>query len=117
MNTNCWKKILTVLLLMHSFYLNAQHFVAKDADRNRIHQIINTYGKSEIPLEKQNELNIFFNQNSISKPEAAKYEYLLRALFDKKILVDDWHFYYSFLLKNFSANEKFPTTILKNLKK
>ena len=117
MNKNYWTKILTVLLLLHSFYLNAQNFVANDAERIRIHQIINTNGKAEIPLEKQQELNIFFSQNSISKPEAEKYEYLLRALFDKKISAEDWRFLYSFLLKNFSANEKFPTTILKNLKK
>jgi hypothetical protein len=117
MNKNYWKKLLIIILLLPSFYLNAQHFVQNDADRIRIHQIINTYGKAEIPLVKQQELNDFFSQNSISKPEAEKYEYLLRALFDKKISAEDWRFFYSFLLKSFSANEKFPTIILINLKK
>ena len=116
MNKNYCKKLLLVLLTMSSFYLNAQKFVQNDGERIKVHQILNEYATVEIPSEKIEELKLFFTKNNISNPESEKYQYLLRALFDKKNSAEDWRFFYSFLLKSFSANDKFPIIILKSLK-
>jgi fructose-1,6-bisphosphatase len=102
--------------MLPSFYSNAQNFIQNDGERIRVHQILNEYSITEIPTENIDELKLFFTNNKISKPESEKYQYLLRALFDKKNSAEDWRFFYSFLLKSFSANDKFPIIILKSLK-
>lgn len=117
MNINYCKKLLLILLMLPSFYSNAQNFIQNDGERIRVHQILNEYSITEIPTENIDELKLFFTNNKISKPESEKYQYLLKPLFNKNISKEEWNFYYAFLKESFSDNERFPVDFLLKLKK
>lgn len=97
--------------------INAQSFVQNDAERVRVQQILNSNVSIEIPLDKKNELESFFINKNISKPEAEKYQYLLKPLFNESISKEDWNFYLMYLKNNFSENVRFPFDFLLKLKK
>ena len=117
MNINYCKKLLLVLLMLPSFYLNAQKFVQNDEERIRVHQILNEYATADIPFEKIEELKLFFTKNNISNPESEKYQYLLKPLFNKNISNENWAFYLTYLKESFTDNERFPVDFLLKLKK
>jgi hypothetical protein len=117
MKKNYCKKLLLALLMLSSFYLNAQKFVQNDGERIRVHQILNEYSLTEIPTENIEELKLFFTKKKISKPESEKYQYLLKPFFDKNISKADWSFYFTYIKTSFSDNERFPVDFLLKLKK